>query len=398
MRSIQPRRSSQTDTDYDVIVVGSRAAGASTAMLLARQGYRTLLVDRRQPGSDTLSTHALMRAGVFQLHRWGLLDRIIAAGTPAVKRTVFHYGDDVLPVEITPSEGVPALYAPRRTLLDATLADAAEAAGATVEYSLAVEGLLRDEGGRVVGIRGRRNGKAFEATARMTVGADGVNSKVAEAVGSNKIVEGKDSVAVVYSHWQGDFPADYDFYYRPGVSAGVIPTNDGEANFWVAIHCSRFRSEMQGDLESAFHRFLAEGAPEALQLLEGARRQGRYRGFPGVPGFIRQAWGPGWALVGDASHFKDPLSAHGITDALRDAEFLARSIGRCLNGEPERIAMTDYQNTRDRLSTDMHEVADLVASFNWDINEVKDLLIRMSRAMGPEMEALRDLDSLSTAA
>ena len=84
---------------YDVVVVGARAAGAATAMLLARQGQRVLLVDRQPYGSDTLSTHALMRGGVLQLHRWGLLDRVIAAGTPPVTRTVFRYGDEEVPVD-----------------------------------------------------------------------------------------------------------------------------------------------------------------------------------------------------------------------------------------------------------------------------------------------------------
>ena len=76
---------------YDVVVVGARAAGAATAMLLARAGLRVLVVDRSRYGADTLSTHALMRGGVLQLHRWGLLDRIVAAGTPAVRRTTFTY-------------------------------------------------------------------------------------------------------------------------------------------------------------------------------------------------------------------------------------------------------------------------------------------------------------------
>ena len=78
---------------YDVVVVGGRVAGASTALLLARAGPRVALVDRRRPGSDTVSTHGLMRAGVLQLSRWGLLDRVVAAGTPPIRSTTFHYAD-----------------------------------------------------------------------------------------------------------------------------------------------------------------------------------------------------------------------------------------------------------------------------------------------------------------
>ena len=110
---------------YDVVVVGARAAGAATAMLLARCGVRVLAVDRGGYGTDTLSTHALMRAGVLQLARWGLLERIEAEGTPRVQRTVFHYEDEVLDILIKPRHGVPALFAPRRTVLDRILVDAA---------------------------------------------------------------------------------------------------------------------------------------------------------------------------------------------------------------------------------------------------------------------------------
>src|SRR5262245_16251873 len=129
---------------YDVIVVGARVAGASTAMLLARQGLRVLVVDRDRYGADTLSTHALMRGSVFLLSRWGVLDRVMEAGTPPIRQTRFDYGSESVTVNIKPSSGVEALYAPRRTVLDRMLADAAEAAGAEIRYGLSVIGMLRD--------------------------------------------------------------------------------------------------------------------------------------------------------------------------------------------------------------------------------------------------------------
>ena len=78
-------------TPYDVVVVGGRVAGASTAMLLARAGARVALLDRSSYGSDTVSTHGLMRGGVLQLSRWGLIDEVAAAGTPPVRQTLFEY-------------------------------------------------------------------------------------------------------------------------------------------------------------------------------------------------------------------------------------------------------------------------------------------------------------------
>ncbi|HET9022480.1 MAG TPA: FAD-dependent monooxygenase, partial [Ornithinibacter sp.] len=168
---------------YDVVVVGARVAGASTALLLARAGLKVALVDRSAYGSDTLSTHALMRAGVLQLSRWGVLPEVRAAGTPAVEKVLFHYADgDSVQVSIRPSPGVGALYAPRRHVVDKILVDAAAAAGVDVQHGVTVTGLL-DADGRVGGVRAtRRDGTSFEVPARFTVGADGIRSVVADQV------------------------------------------------------------------------------------------------------------------------------------------------------------------------------------------------------------------------
>src|SRR5260370_8549563 len=116
---------------YDAIVVGGRCAGAATALLLARGGMRVLVVEAVRPGLGSLSTHALMRGGVLQLHRWGLLDAVVDAGTPAIRSTEFAYGDDEAEtVDIRPSGGISPLYAPRRTVLDPLLLQAPRVAGA----------------------------------------------------------------------------------------------------------------------------------------------------------------------------------------------------------------------------------------------------------------------------
>ncbi len=128
-----------------MIIIGARVAGASTALLLARAGLHVLVVDRARRGSDTLSTHALMRGGVLQLWRWGLADRIVAAGTPPVRRVTFHYGAESLPITLKSYAGVDALYAPRRTVLDALLVDAAEETGAHFRFGLAMTDLVHME-------------------------------------------------------------------------------------------------------------------------------------------------------------------------------------------------------------------------------------------------------------
>jgi NAD(P)-dependent dehydrogenase (short-subunit alcohol dehydrogenase family) len=110
---------------YDVIIAGARCAGAATALLLARQGARVLVLDKSRYGTDTLSTHTLMRGAVLQLHRWGLLPAVAGAGTPPVRSTTFHLADAVTTIPVKPRHGVEALYAPRRSVLDAILALAA---------------------------------------------------------------------------------------------------------------------------------------------------------------------------------------------------------------------------------------------------------------------------------
>src|SRR6516165_2297862 len=109
------------NTRYDVIIIGARCAGAATALLLARSGAKVLVIDRQAYGSDALSTHALMRGGVLQLTRWGLIPDITSARTPAIRSATFHYGSEAIRVAIKPEYGAECLFAPRRTVLDRVL-------------------------------------------------------------------------------------------------------------------------------------------------------------------------------------------------------------------------------------------------------------------------------------
>ncbi|MBW3603628.1 MAG: NAD(P)/FAD-dependent oxidoreductase [Actinobacteria bacterium] len=377
--------------DHDVIIVGARAAGASTALLLARAGWRVLVVDRARRGSDTLSTHALMRPGVLQLQRWGLLDAIIAAGTPGQDRVVFHYGDDRVDLELSSR-----LYAPRRTVLDPVLVAAAEDSGAVVRFGVDVRGLLRDPDGRVTGIRVRdRHGRTIELRSRMTVGADGRRSLVARDVDAEVTRRGANAAAAMYGYWTGVETAGYEWGFRPGRSAGLIPTGDARVCVYAGMPPQRFAHEVRYDPEGGLHRVLAETTPSVAERVAAGQRVEPVRGFPGMPGWLRRPWGPGWALVGDAGYFKDPITAHGITDALRDAELLARALDRLLRGDVEPAdALADYERRRDALSIPLLEITDAVASFAWTLPEVQRLHLKMSDAMQQEVDALTELDPL----
>jgi flavin-dependent dehydrogenase len=381
---------------HDVIIVGARCAGSATAMLLARRGLRVLVLDRARYGSDTVSTHALMRGGVLQLQRWGLLDEIVAAGTPPVTRVVFHYPDETTPISLKPAAGVRALYAPRRTVLDRVLADAAIAAGADVRFGVTATELLRDETGRVTGVAGNdADGRRLLASAPLTVGADGIRSLVARETRAPVIrTAGTDGSAFLYGYWE-DLPVHgYEWLYAPGSSAGLIPTNDGQTVVFVGTTPTQMKAARRaGTAHRAFSTVLTRVSPAAAERVSAARAPQRLRGFAGMPGYVRQSWGPGWALVGDAGYFEDPLSTHGITDALRDAELLAGAVGD-IHGETaaEASALAGYQKTRDVLAGRLFGTVEVIASHSWTIPELRRLLLEASSAMSEQVEALQGFD------
>ncbi len=373
---------------YDAIIVGARCAGAATALLLAQSGVRTLVIDRTKHGSDTLSTHALMRGGVLQLHRWGVLDQVRASGAPAVSTTTFHYDKESVEVVIKPRDGIDALYAPRRTVLDAVLAEAAAAAGAEISRGPKVVDLVRGPQGRVLGaVIEDRPGHFREVGANIVVGADGARSTVARLAGAQPLREGFAATGVVYGYFEGlDLPG-YNWYFRPGVSAGAIATNGGTLIF-ASMPQRRFWEETRFDLPAGFRRVLRETSPALAEGVAGARQVGGFRGYAGRCGYLRQSWGPGWALAGDAGYFKDPITAHGITDALRDAELLARAI--TIGGLP---SLAEYQQTRDELSLRLFEITDAIASFDWDFEKLQQLHRDMSEEMKKEVRHLLSLDA-----
>jgi flavin-dependent dehydrogenase len=377
---------------YDVVVVGGRIAGASTALLLARAGVRVILIDRNRYGSDTLSTHGLMRGGVLQLSRWGVLPDVAAAGTPPVREVVFHYADgEDISVTIRPSAGVDALYAPRRHLIDRLLVDAAAAAGAEVMHQTAVTALIRDTGERVSGVQVQGRGSdSMNLNASLIIGADGVRSTVAAQVDAPVIWRGSTESAVLYRYFTGLPAAGYEWAYGEGAAAGLIPTNDATCVF-VATTPARMRSLRSSGAERAFSALVALAAPAVADRIADATPATELRGWAGEPGYSRRCWGDGWALVGDAGYFKDPITTHGMTDALRDAELLADSILALLSGCEAASVMPAYERTRDRLSCDMFDATEAVAGYDWTLSEVRHLLREVSSAMGDEVDHLQSL-------
>jgi flavin-dependent dehydrogenase len=341
---------------YDVIVAGARCAGAPLAMLLARAGHRVALVDRASFPSDTMSTHFLWQRGAARLGAWGLLGRLQARGCAPIREITFDVGPAQMSGIGPAVAGVADTYCPRRTVLDALLAEAAEESGAELIEGLVVGDLLWSEG-RVTGVRGHRRGSAESALrARVVVGADGLHSTVARRVAARPYREYPALTAVYYSYWSGIAHLGASFHARPGRLILVWPTNDDLTCIYVAWPRQEF-GRVRKDVAANFHSAL-ELVPGLRETVASGRREGRLAGTGDLPNLYRASAGPGWALAGDAGHHKDPSTGMGISDAFLTAELLAGAIHDGLAGhQPMDDAVADYQHRRDALTANGFDLA-----------------------------------------
>ena len=365
---------------YDAIVVGARCAGATTAMLMARKGMRVLLVERGAPGTDTLSSHNLTRGAVSQLVRWGLADRLMAQGTPHINRTTFQFGGTRLPLDLRPVGRAPGLMGTRRAILDATLVDAAYEAGVDVRFHTSFRDVIRNRHGRVTGaVLTNDVGLDMTIAAPLVVGADGIHSTVARRVGAIVRKEAKHALGHIYGYYRDLSLTDSHVMFAPGVSVASTPTND-DLDIVIATTAPEKLKEIRrrNDDLNALKTLAALSNPKFAKLLEQAKLTEPVKVFAGTKGFVRECAGPGWALVGDAGYFRDPVSAHGITDAFRDAELLANAAG---NGD---AALQEYQRQRDEVTAEIWDITDRIAAFDMDMDALQKAYQELAQAMRTE--------------
>jgi flavin-dependent dehydrogenase len=338
---------------FDAIVVGARCAGSPTATLLARKGYRVLLVDRTSFPSDTISTHLLHPLGVEALARWGLLDRLVATGCPHIHTYRFDFG----PIIISGSPGTeksPVAFCPRRTVLDKLLVDAATEAGARVRENFTVEEIVI-ENGRVVGIKGRSShGGSSIDRARVVVGADGLRSTVAEAVRPEHYDERPPLLAAYYTYWSGlPMEGRFENYIRDRRGFAAMPTHEGLTLVIAGWPYEEF-AKNKTDIEGNYLKTI-ELAPAFADRLRSAKREVRFAGMA-EPNYFRRPYGPGWALVGDGGYNKDFITAQGIMDAFHDAELCAGALNKAFSEEHPLVeAMDEYQWKRDARVKPMYD-------------------------------------------
>jgi flavin-dependent dehydrogenase len=334
---------------YDAIVIGARVAGSPTAMLLARQGYRVLLLDRTTFPSDTFRSHGVLFPGVRALRQWGLLGPVLASNAPMISNLMQDMGDFPLRGTVPTVDGIAGLVAPRRKVLDNILVEAAVAAGAELREGFSVQELLW-EGDRVVGIRGHQHGGAtVNEYAPIVVGADGQYSLVARSVGAPTYNEHPIMTCSYYSYWDGIAMDTFEFYRQDDVVMLTFPTNDGLTCVAIQAPPEQF-PVFRADIEGTFARTLAR-FPELEARVRSGRRAERYQGTGDLPNFFRKPYGPGWALVGDAGYHKDPITGQGISDAFRDATLLSGAIDASLSGrQPLDEALAAYETQRNMLA------------------------------------------------
>ena len=315
-------------------------------MLLARKGHRVLLLDRdRFPSEMGQSTHLIHPLGVAHLRSWGVLPQISARASPFTDWRVDLHGI-VLQGAPPAVDGHNDSYGPRRTLLDGVLAEAAVAAGAAFRDGTRVVDLLED-GGRVAGVVTlSHDGKRQTERTRLVIGADGPSSAVARCTRARESLCEPVVQSNIWSYWEG-IPLDHvRLYIRERKGAFAFPASDGTVLVAANLMHDEFVAARR-DREAAFLARLAEVAPDLRALLPDASRVEGFRGGC-TRAFVREAAGPGWALVGDAGMKKDPVTAQGISTAFRCAEMLAKAADDGLSGRrPLYEALAAYGEARD---------------------------------------------------
>jgi uncharacterized protein (TIGR03083 family) len=350
-RPIAPdHRSSRHAETFDAVIVGARCAGSSIAVRLARGGWRVAVIDKARFPSDTVSTHVVFPDGVARLDDLGALELLGRRHRLAPARYAWRVLGHEVAGSFTPVGGHDRALSVRRVSLDTVLVDLAEEAGAHVVVGRKVTGLV---GAGVDGdpVRGVRLEDGTELRAPWVLGADGQHSSVAHHLGLERLEERRGEVAMLLGYWRGLPASDWirlDMHERSALMAA--PCEDGLHLLTVAGPAALTRGT-PSDLADRYHRMLLE-FPAVLnpRLLEAADLVSPVVGAPEtmMRGYFRTATGPGWALVGDAGHFKHPTTGQGIGDALAQSEHVAQDL---LGGGD----LSGYQQWRAERSDEAYE-------------------------------------------
>jgi 2-polyprenyl-6-methoxyphenol hydroxylase-like FAD-dependent oxidoreductase len=377
----------------DVIVVGARCAGSPLAMMLAQKGHRVVVFDQASFPSECLSTHLIWPPGVAALHRWRLWNQVSEARPGICHRGLTYMPGGTLDGPWHPVEGVNYTVNIRRIKLDLILVEAARAAGADVREASVIDGLLR-EGERVVGVTGvyKKTGRRFEERAVIIVGADGPRSSVAKLAAA-LVYNSFPSLTVTYYRYVRDLECDPDvdeLYTYPPREYLFSPTDDGLTVVNLVLS-RKLAEEFRGNVDHNFYREF-DLQPHLGQRLRKSTPVGHIRGVLDQPNFYRRSYGPGWALLGDAAHTKDPIRAQGITDAFLDAEALASALDDVLcHRRSECDALREFEAAKVKRTEFPYQLCLRAARFEYpSVEQTKSFLKRI----GNKPSAIAELRGL----
>jgi menaquinone-9 beta-reductase len=317
---------------FDVVVVGARLAGCAVAAPLARAGRRVLVLDRMRFPSDQLSTHVLLPAGTSELASLGALPRILRLRPSQVRYVAVQAEGSVCRERLRPAAGgIDYGVCVPRDLQDVELVEAAREQGVEVRERCPVHG-LRHRAGRVAGVRYRTaEGAEEEAEATLVIGADGRRSAVASLVGAwTPYRVSRNGRGLVFRYLDdplaGTVEAETYQQWREGDSfAFAFPTTPAGRLLVLLMGHRDEVSQARHEPEAYWQRKLAEH-PGLAARVAGAPPGSKLRSTGETPAFFRASSGPGWALAGDAGHFKDPVTGQGMRDAMYAGRTLAEAI------------------------------------------------------------------------
>ena len=371
---------------YDVIVIGARVAGSPTAMLLARKGYKVLLLDRASFPSDTLSTHQVQLKGGAALQRWGLLDKVLASNCPPARQASFNTGPSICTGIFPPLEGVDAVISPRRTILDKILVDAAVEAGAELREDLLVEALTF-EGGQVnrhprpdkiqhggAECRGLRAGPSGDRRGRKALAG--------RPRSGSPGLQHQTSPHVRLLHVLGRLAPGgrRDVLFAPK-SSGRLADQRRHSMIYTAYPAAEFQ-HVRGDIEAYFWKTI-DTLPGLAERVHAGKQAERFYGTADLPAFYRKPYGSGWALVGDAGMTMDPITGQGIGNAIRDAERLTEALDAGYAGRvPLETALADYESQRNEDTHPMYEFTSQLAAFTPPSVQEQVLFAALARKPG----------------
>jgi uncharacterized protein (TIGR03083 family) len=337
-------------TAYDVVVVGARCAGASVATWLARAGRRVAVVDRATFPSDTLSTHVMFPDALALLDDLGALDRLRHGHRLVPSRYAWRVLGHEVAGSFTPVAGHDRCLSVRRVALDAVLVELAREAGAAMLLGRRVVDVV-GAGRKDDPVRGVVLDDGRQLTAPIVLAADGRRSTVAARLGLARTGERRGEVGMLIGYWRGLPASDWcRFDMHPNSALMSTPCEDGLHMLVVAGPPEITRgaaSEVESRYRTALHSFPAVLNPRLLERAELAFPVARAPETM-MRGFFQDAAGPGWALLGDAGHFKHPTTGQGIGDALSQARYVADRL--LSDGD-----LTGYQRWRDERSAEPYE-------------------------------------------